>query len=286
MTPPAANPITPAAVTPAVVQTDPASPHANQFPGSGLPGSGWYGKKLIVLIALALGVHLGLIWFFGNKNRIVPRQVSHVPRLQLANDQNQLIALEDPTLFALPNQKDFSSVTWSAIPVVAEPSFQWNESPRWLAPETNSPETVFKAFTRAPAPLGMAPEAKPPPVMTGTPAQMGGAMPDASSLEILGDLTGRGLLSTVDLPSLPYDNVIPASRVQVLVDPAGDVVSAVLLPPTDSTEAVERCDAADQQALVIARGLRFAPGSQLNVGELDFCWHATPVRLNHDPTGF
>ncbi len=93
------------------------------------------------------------------------------------------------------------------------------------------------------------------------------------------------MLNTIDLPSLPYDNVIPASRVQVLVDPSGQIVSAVLLPPTDSTESMERSDAADQQALVIARQLRFARAGQLNVGEIDFCWHTVPVHLNHGPTG-
>jgi len=280
MIPPAANPDTPAAPL-----SDPASPAAGQTARTGLRGGAWYGKKLFLLITIALGIHLGLIWFFGNKTPVVPRRVSHVPRLQLADDQNQMIALQDPTLFALPNRRDFSSAAWSTIPVVREPSFQWNESPRWLAPETKSPEATFEAFAHAPARLKIAPEVKPPPVMTGTPAQMGGAMPVASSLDILGDLAGRGLISTVDLPSLPYDNVIPASRVQVLVDPAGEIVSAVLLPPTDSTEAVERCDAADQEALAIARQLRFGPASQLNVGELDFCWHAVPVRLNHDQTG-
>jgi hypothetical protein len=280
MTPTAAKPIIPAA-PPAY----PGPPAANQTSRSGLPGGGWYGKKLVLLVALAFLVHLVLICFFGTKTRIVPRRVSHVPRLQLADDGNPMTALEDPTLFALPNRKDFSSVSWSKVPVITEPSFQWNESPRWLGLETNHPEATFETFALAPARLELAEEVKPPPPVTGTPARLGGAMPAGSSLNIPGDLASRGLLSTVDLPSLPYDNVIPASRIQVLVDASGQIVSAVLLPPTDSTEAVERCDAADQLALVIARQLRFVPARQLNVGEIDFCWQAVPVRLNHSPTG-
>jgi hypothetical protein len=229
-------------------------------------------------------VHLGLICFFGTKSQIVPRRVSHVPRLQLADGENTMIALEDPTLFALPNRRDFSSSSWSRIPLVSEPSFQWNESPRWLALDTNSPATAFTDFAPMPAPLEMAQEVKPPPVVTGTPAQLGGAMPVNSSLNILGGLSGRDLLKPVDLPSLPFDNVIPSSRVQVLVDPSGQIISAVLLPPIDSTEEMDRCDAADQQALVIARRLRFTPSSHVNVGEIDFSWQAVPPPSKHSPT--
>ncbi len=196
-----------------------------------------------------------------------------------------MIALENPTLFALPNQRDFSSVSWSKVPIVNEPSFQWNESPRWLAPETNNPEATFGEFASAPARLKFAEAAKPPSTVTGTPAKMGGAMPVRSSLKILGDLARRGLISTVDLALLPYDNVIPASQIQVLVDPAGQIVSAVLLPPTDTTEGMDRFAMADQLALEIARQLRFAPASQLSVGEIDFCWQAMPVRLNQSPSG-
>ncbi len=181
MTPPAANPVTPSAP-----QTGPGPPAASQTPQSELPCGAWYGKKLLLLIALAFLVHLGLIWFFGAKTQIVPRRVSHVPRLQLASDGNPVIALEDPTLFALPNRKDFSSVSWAKVPVASEPSFQWIESPRWLAPETNRPAATFGQFAPAPRRLEMVEEVKPPPAMAGTPAQMGGAMPISSSLIILG----------------------------------------------------------------------------------------------------
>ena len=280
MTPVAANPITPA-VPPAA----PGPPATNQTPGSELPGGTWRGKKLVLLIALALLIHLGLIWFFGTKTQIIPRLVSHVPSLQLANDENPMIALQNPTLFALPNRKDFSSVSWSKLPAINETNFQWTESPRWLAPETNHPEATFGEFAPVAAQLELAEEVKPPAAVTGTPAQLGGSMPVGSSFKILGDLASRGLLSTVDLPSLPYDNVIPASRIQVLVDASGQIVSAVLLPPTDSTEGMERFDKADQLALEIARQLRFVSARQLSVGEIDFCWRAVPVRLNQSPTG-
>lgn len=280
MIPPEANPVAPPGP-----QADAAPPAACQTSRSEMPGGAWYGKKLVLLIALAFLIHLGLICFFGGQTQIVPRRVSHVPRLQLADDGNLMIALESPTLFALPNRRDFSSVAWSKVPAVNQPSFQWNESPRWLAIDTHSPEATFKEFAPAPARFKMAEGIKPPPALTGIPAQLGGAMPAGSSLNLLGDLAHRGLLSTFDLPSLPYDNVISASRIQVVVDPSGQIVSAVLLPPTDSTESADRYDRADQLALVIARHLRFVPARQLQVGEINFCWQAVPVRLNPGPTG-
>jgi len=53
--------------------------------------------------------------------------------------------------------------------------------------------------------------------------------------------------------------------VQVLVNAAGEVVSAVLLSPSGY-------DVADQRALTLARAARFAPAAGLTVGQLIFNW--------------
>jgi hypothetical protein len=97
----------------------------------------------------------------------------------------------------------------------------------------------------------------------------------------------------VKLPSWPFTDVIPPSAVQVLVDAAGNVVSATLLPPENysDTPAV-RDAAADQYAVGIARASRFAPLSpdagsveanpvgHLTVGRLIFNWQTvTPATV-------
>ena len=242
-------------------------------------------RNLLGLVVLAVLVHLVLIVFFGTRTQIIPRQVSRVPRLQLAGNNDPLVALGDPTLFALPGPRDFASATWLKIPTVKPPPFGWSEAPRWLSLERATPGATLERLTPAAPQLQTPQEMKPPPPVTAVPAAVGASLPVVSSLIILGALAGRDLVSSLPLPSLPYDDVIPPSRVQALVDQSGQVVSAVFLPSTDSTEATERCADADQRALGIARQLRFAPAPKLELGEIVFNWHTEPVNLTNIPSG-
>jgi hypothetical protein len=245
----------------------------------------WTWKSLSLFVLFAVLIHLILISIFGSRSQIMPRTVSHVPRLQIAGASDPLIALGNPTLFALPNPRDFISAIWFTIPAVGTHSFRWSEPPRWLSLPTGNPDATFKNFTKSPAIPPMPAEVKPPLPFNAEPVPIGIALPMNSSLKISGPLGRRGLRSSVVLPSIPYDNVIPPSRIQVLVDESGNVVSAVLLPSTDMIEAIERNDAADQQALAISRHLRFAPATQLDLGELIFRWCTAPTNLTNSPSG-
>ena len=70
-------------------------------------------------------------------------------------------------------------------------------------------------------------------------------------------------------PSIPCNDVLAPSRLQVLVDASGAVISAVALEPSELPDA-------DQQALAVARALRFAPAEQPMIGEIIFIWHTVP----------
>jgi hypothetical protein len=71
--------------------------------------------------------------------------------------------------------------------------------------------------------------------------------------------------------------VITASKVQVLVDMAGNVVSAILLPVDNALEAAAQAEIGNTNALAIARAARFAPAPQLTFGEIIFNWHTVPA---------
>ena len=102
-----------------------------------------------------------------------------------------------------------------------------------------------------------------------------------SSLQVSGDLAQRKLLTPVNLPSWPFANVIAPSRVQMLVDTAGAVVSAVLLPPDSRAGTAAQYEPANERALAIARAARFAPTSRLTVGQMIFKWRTvTPAATN------
>jgi hypothetical protein len=110
------------------------------------------------------------------------------------------------------------------------------------------------------------------------------------------------LLSPIKLPSWQDTEIDAPSIVQVLVDAAGNVVSAALLPqdimsPANSWEPqMAHNPQADQWAVALARTLRFAPlasatatasnapsMSNLAVGQLIFTWQTVPVTTTNGP---
>jgi hypothetical protein len=104
-----------------------------------------------------------------------------------------------------------------------------------------------------------------------------------STLQIEDDLAQRPLLGPIFLPAWPYANLIAPSKVQVLVDAAGNVVSAILLPPGSGYAAADQYDRADQRALELARTARFTPASRLTVGRMTFNWHTVPPPATNSP---
>jgi hypothetical protein len=262
----------------------PAPENAGKAPGEpGLLNVSWTWRKTFFVIVLALIIHVGLICFFGAKKQIAPRQVAKVPHLQLASDTDEFIALANPTLFALPNPRDFASVIWLRIPAVTAPSFRWTEPPQWLPLDTNNADMAYQQYMPAKAMPEMQLDVKPPPEVSAQSPALGSALPQSSTLKIFGELAQRVRPDPLALPSLPDNNVIPPSKIQVLVDTTGNVISAILLPLADSMETEERYAPADQKALQIARGLRFAPARRLMFGEIILNWHTVPALLNNAP---
>jgi TonB family protein len=236
-------------------------------------GEGWTSGRWIAVIALIFATHAALIFLFGEKKPPVTRPVKTVPTLALADDSNDLLALNDPTLFALPNQRDFASVVWLKIPVVKQPSFRWTEAPQPLPLSTAGLGTALGRFMQtnfmASHPLDFRPARE-----LSTPARpIESVTAQNSTMQIEGELAQRQLPSDIRLTNWPYADVLAPSEVQVLVDAAGKLVSAVLLKSSDYKDA-------DEQALALARNLRFMPSSSLTFGKIIFNWHTVPIPTN------
>ncbi len=254
---------------------------------------GWPFSRWLVLVALVFALHVGLLFMFGTRKQIVHRSVTGAPTLKLAGDSDELLALNDatlellalndPTLFALPRPGDFVTAMWSQAPVTNSPSFRWTEPPRWLPLSADGLMTVFNRFMQTNRVAGFTLQSKPP-VRLSTPAQpIEPALAQVSTMRVEGDLTQRRLLTPTNLPSWPYADVIAPSRVQLLVDEAGNVVSAIVLPSDNSLEALSHYDAADQGALEFARAARFTPASNLTIGRMIFTWHTVPPPATNSP---
>lgn len=239
------------------------------------PGEGWTRNKFFFFIAFALVLHVALIIIFGTKKQIMPRAVTNLLNLQLADSDNEIIALGDPTLFARPNARDFVTAFWQRTPVVNQPSFHWTEAPRYLLPvpeELGTALLVFMQTNRLPErPLNF----KPAPRLSEMVITYPDLQAQKTTLQISGDLAQRRRLNQIELPSIAVNDVIAPSKVQALVDPAGNVASTVLLESSTS-------DKADQRALQLARDLRFAPASRLMFGEITFTWHTVPMTSTND----
>jgi len=83
-----------------------------------------------------------------------------------------------------------------------------------------------------------------------------------------------------------YPDVLLSSKVQVLVNPAGNVVSTVLLSSSGYATAEPHAVTPDQRALELARAMRFAPARDFTVGQLIFDWRTVaPTVTNAAPPG-
>ena len=234
------------------------------------PGDGWSRRKFYSVIFLALLAHLALIFIFGAKKSVAPRVVGFVPQLQIANAANELIALGDPTLFVLPHANDFASVAWLRPPVITPPSFIYTEPPRFLPLPVEKLGATFGAFMQTNRFAEFQFNFKPEPPLAGADLVFESPLPQQSTLRVAGELVSRPLLNQISVPSLPVNDVLRSTRVQVLVDASGNVVSAVLLESSEN-------NGADQTALQLARTARFAPAEQLAFGQLIFHWHTIPT---------
>ncbi len=244
--------------------------------------SSWPLSRWLLLILLVLAVHVALIFIFGARKPITPLAVTNVPRLALAAGSSEWLLLNDPTLFALPNVEGFAGPAWLEPPHVQFTQPEWTESPRWLELPAGELGAVFRQFMETNRFATLQFELKPPPRFTVPLVPLEPAFAESSTLRLEGDLARRPLLTPMKLPSWPYADVIASSKVQVLVNAAGGVVSAVLLPSAHSGE-VRDADA-DQRALELARAARFAPASELTLGKLIFNWRTVPPPATNAPS--
>jgi len=230
------------------------------------PDEGWSFRRWAWCILLALAAHFALVFIFGSKKPLVPRPVSHVPQIHLAGENNELVALTDPTLFVLPHAEGFSTLVGQHLNTFAQPSFRWTEPPPFLPIAPATLGANFADYMRTNQFPATTLDLKPPPQVALLFMKFDSALPQTSTFRLAGKIAQRRMLNQIEVPSLPYNDVIKPSRVQVLVDENGNVLSDVLLGSSEY-------DVADQKALELARKARFIPEPGLMFGELIFNWH-------------
>jgi hypothetical protein len=243
----------------------------------------WTRRRWWLFAGLIMAGQVGAILWLGDRTPVISRPPAESPRLQLAgNASAELLALNDPTLFALPHWQGFSGPAWlNATDAPLEPVDR-PEEPHWLPlpvldlgaalnqlAQTNafdSPARTMVAKTELMLP-------NPPPLATAYP----------ESLCVLdGELAQRQFEAPIQLPSWTNADILTNSVVRLAVDAAGRTVSAALISGSGNR-------AADEQALANARAARFddirgtepsrtsMPSADLAWGDMVFEWHTLPI---------
>lgn len=249
----------------------------------------WPRRRWWLLVMLVFAAHLFLIFTLGDRRPILPRRPAAVPVLRLAGESDELLALNDPTLFALPHRMGFAGAAWLQIsPAPPLPAFAWTDPPSWLALPTNQLGGFFARFMETNRFAPFQPALKPPLELTEPELAPEPVLAADSELRIEGDLARRRLLKPMVLPWQPSPDILTNSVVQVVVDAAGRVLSCMLPAGSGSTNA-DRC------ALDLARAARFEPlvrdgasgaanpAAGLSWGRMIFEWRTTPLPATPAP---
>ena len=237
-------------------------------------------------VAVVFALQGGGLWWL-SRTATAPQPPANPAPLLLANTNSagllEALALEDPTAFARPNPKGFSSQSLRPGPMPHQPH-------RWQSPEIEIPyptnlitgpiDSILKTN------LGDSANAfvKPMPeilVLNVPPLEM----QTASRLEVAGDLAGRKLLASPKLKTWNHTMLLRPTRVQVMVNPGGRVFSVVRLGGSGHAPA-------DAMALALARrAIQFAkttnaPAAPLDLSsfttvDLVFHWHTNPLTVTN-----
>jgi TonB family protein len=250
-----------------------------------MEGQSWSRRHWWWMVVLVFGAQVAVVFWLGERGPVKPRPPGPVQTLRfLRNVSTQWLALNDPTLFALPHREGFSASAWLAIPTNDDHPFDWTEDPDWLRLPKAGLGLIGSRLDEAspgariripplPATDLPIPELFPTPPLT-----------ERSRLRLEGQLAGRLLLTPFQVPDPTNSDILTNTVVQMVVDSLGRPRSLTLL-------ASSGFPAVDDEALSFARTARFdpLPGTEaeqdtspsalarLAWGTLIFDWHTMPL---------
>ena len=208
---------------------------------------------LWIAAGLVFAAQIGLLFWLGNPPATPTVRLPDPPVIHaIPGGSEELLALQDPTLFVLPHRDNFSGEAWLKTPAQQFAPTNWTEP---ALPLELSPAELGAAFASF---MGTN-------VIARFHPQMGSALDGAdlgpepmepitnsSALKVEGNLAYLRLLTLLRLPPQANQDLLTNTVVQVLVDAQGYPFSAVVLAGSGST-------AADADALALAKTIRFEP---------------------------
>jgi TonB family protein len=243
----------------------------------------WHASpRWIFNILIIFFVHLyAILWLSRFSSLPAPQRPTQTQIYSVPEQEGMALpideaSLSDPTLFAMPHEEGFSGTAW-----LRHAGFSYRMAtpvppPQWRSPDASAlagdlpfaGRSLVADESRGPTRL--------PPVALRLPVPSGDSACDGSSgIKMDGALADRVLSSPLRLPAIEAGALLTNTVVRLLVNAAGEPVSAVLWQSSGSVQA-------DQKALQLAKAARFEPlpGSEstlgATVGMLTFQWFTAP----------
>jgi hypothetical protein len=219
-----------------------------------------------------------MILWLADRKPLLPRRGQPAPALWLTHTgSDALLALEDPTLFALPHPEGFAGHAWLRAPAPPEVRFWWADPAPPLGLAMPRPEEIFRQLAQSNETGPLSITAVMNPALEVPEPEWLGLVPTQSTVRVSGQLAGRRLMAPLVPRSWTNSDLLAQSVVQVLVNAEGRPLSWAVISPSGSK-------AADSWALAQARAARFerlptVPGGGENPlaglawGEFVFQWH-------------
>jgi hypothetical protein len=248
----------------------------------------WPRKRWGFLTFAVFCAQIGLVFWLGENSLPRPRRPANTPLLRFTGPGTApIVALSDPTLFALPHRQAFAGEAWLQTPPPPRLSMDWAEKPFWLALPVEQLSQLLATFAgtnlseaklslKSDTSLIMPPA--PPPAKPRQP----------SRLRVAGELARRQLLTKFELASWPHNDILTNTVIGVVVKADGQILSADLVSGSGLVSA-------DQQALKEASAATFnsvetsGPGrnenplNELTWGTLIFEWRTLPLPMTNAP---
>jgi hypothetical protein len=240
-------------------------------------------------VALVFVAQVAVILWVGNPPPVPPLKVPAPPVVHLSGSgSEELLALQDPTLFVLPHRDNFSGDAWLKIPPQKFTPTNWSEPPRPLLLPIEQLGTAFVTFmqTNRPPRYQLALESGMETGPDDTSVAQSISVPSAMRVE--GDLARLSLLTHFRLPPQTNSELLTNTVVQLLVNAEGHPFSPVIWSGSGNADA-------DALALTnYAKAVRFAPAQEaalgtvpmdkMTVGKLIFEWQTVPPAPTNGPS--
>ncbi len=260
---------------------------------AGTTAPGWSRQRWLAVILLVFGVQAGLIFWLSDRSPMTPRVPAFAPTFQPApRSQAELIAIQNPTLFALPQPESFSGLALarqnSDLHGMLNRSFEWSSTNAWLTLTRAQLDSSFDLLMQQHRPAFRHGLALGTPELTLPLTEPLPGGPQTSQLRLTGTLEHRALLARPALPGFAATDLLSNTVVRLAVSPEGLPISSVLSAKSGSIEA-------DSFAMNLARTLRFAPkhpgalpSKEPQPGETDwgtvvFEWASLPITSTNTP---